>query len=85
MIGYLTPLLLLGVGGFVLWYNAHHASSVFRLQYLDLVFPSLAGDLPAQGQASAAVFLALGGLALTWRIVRDLHAARVRARKDEAE
>jgi hypothetical protein len=85
MLGYLTAVLLLGTGGYVLWYNAHHAESVILLPFLPLVLPSLEGDLAAQGRASAVVFFALGGLALAWRLVRSILAARERARLRDPE
>jgi hypothetical protein len=80
MFGYLTAVLLLGTGGYVLWYNAHHLDSVVLLPFLTTFAPSLEGDLQAQGRASATVLFALGGLALAWRLFRDLRAARERAR-----
>ncbi len=80
MIGYLTAVLLLAAGGYVVWYNAHHLDSVVFIPFLATFAPSLEGDLHAQGRASALVFFVLGGLALVWRIARDVLAARERAR-----
>ncbi|MBN1335593.1 MAG: hypothetical protein JXB39_06505 [Deltaproteobacteria bacterium] len=78
MFGYLTAVLLLAAGGYVLWYNAHHIDSVVLLPFLTTFVPSLEGDLPAQGRVSAIVLFALGGLALLWRLGRDIRAARRR-------
>jgi hypothetical protein len=76
MIGYFTAVLLLAAGGYVLWYNAHHLDSVVLLPFLTTLLPSLEGDLEAQGRVTAVIFFVLGGLALVWRLARDIRARR---------
>ena len=76
---YLTPTLLIGTGAFVLWYNGSHGQSVIMLPFLASVFPSLAADPAAQGDMSAALFFALGGIFLVSALIAQLRTRKHRA------
>ncbi len=73
---YFTPLLFLAAGGFVGWYNNANAESVVLLPFLENIFPSLEGDLPAQGRVTMLIFMALGLVLLLWNGFQHMRQLR---------
>lgn len=67
---FLTPLLFIGAGLYVGWYNQQNVDRALLFPFLPSLMPSLDGDLEAQGRASAGLLLGLGLLFLVFAIAR---------------
>ena len=59
---FFTPLVFLGTGLYVTWYNATHTGRVLALPFIERVVPSTADDLALRGEVSAGVMFALAVL-----------------------
>jgi len=73
---YLSAILFLGAGGFVLWFNATHTSRVLLFPFLERILPTLEADVVAQGQLTGILFLVVGGVLLGWNTIQHLRERR---------
>jgi hypothetical protein len=80
MTRYIAPLLFLGTGAYVTWYNAN-ADGNF------LLFPFLAGvvgkDLGTQAMASQAIFFGIGGVMLILAVINHISVANDKGIQEE--
>lgn len=67
---FLTPLLFVGAGLYVGWYNQNHVDSALLFPFISLILPATDGDLAAQGRASAGLLMGIGGLFLLSALTR---------------
>lgn len=67
---FFTPLLFVGAGLYVGWYNQNHVDSAMLFPFMPALMPSLEGDLAAQGRASASLLMGVGGLFLVSALLR---------------
>lgn len=67
---FLTPLLFVGAGLYVGWYNQNHVDSALLFPFISSILPSTDGDLAAQGRASAGLLMGIGGLFLLSALTR---------------
>ncbi len=67
---FLSPILFLGAGAYVWWFNSQHTDRLLAFPFITALFPSLEGDLSGQGKASAAMMLGIGGLLLILALLR---------------
>ena len=65
---FLTPLLFVGAGLYVGWYNQNHVDSALLFPFISSILPSTDGDLAAQGRASAGLLMGIGGLFLVFAL-----------------
>ncbi|NOY27651.1 MAG: hypothetical protein GXP62_17435 [Oligoflexia bacterium] len=65
---FVSAVLFLGTGCFVLWRNHSDVDRILVLPGLDVLWPALADDPYKQGDVSAGIFLGIGGLMLIWGI-----------------
>ncbi|MFZ5475380.1 MAG: hypothetical protein ACOZNI_01285 [Myxococcota bacterium] len=71
---FLTPLLFAGAGAWVWYYNGHHADSVLLLPMIDVIDPSTAGDMKAQGARSVQILFGLAVAFALWDTAMWLRA-----------
>lgn len=69
---YFSPVLFLAAAVWVYWHNHTHADRVVFFPFLDVLRPSMAGDMRAQGEATVWILGGLGTLFLLLAIRRHL-------------
>jgi hypothetical protein len=69
---WITPVVLFASAGFVLWRNQPGSHQVVLFPFMDVIAPWTAGDLTAQGHASAGLLAALGAVTLVIAVVQTL-------------
>ncbi len=67
---FLAPVLFLCAGAGVAWFNSQHEDRVLAFPFLASLIPSLAGDLGAQGRASALLLAGIGLVLLILALLR---------------
>lgn len=67
---FFSPLLFLGAGAGVLWFNSQHTDRVLAFPFMTTLMPSLEGDLAGQGQATGMAMLVIGALLLALALFR---------------
>ena len=61
---FLTPAVFFGAAGWVWWTNTQAAGKVIAFTFLDAIFPSLQGNVAAQGDYTVALLAGLGAVFL---------------------
>ena len=76
---WLTPVVLLSASLIIFWINAQGTEQVLIFSFVPRLFPSTAGDVFAQGQATAALVAGVGLLSLFWQIFVTSQSKRRRS------
>ncbi len=76
MLRYLSAVIFLAGAAYVAWYNGTHHQAVLLFPGLDALFPSLVGDRPGQGRATAWLFGGIGVLLFLNAVRRHIRDAR---------
>lgn len=67
---FISPVLFIVIGCGVFWWNDTHTDGVLLFPLIDTIFPSLQGDLAAQGRATGFLWLAIGAMLLVAAALR---------------
>lgn len=69
---WITAVVLFASAGFVLWRNQPGSHQIVLFPFMDTLAPWTAGDVVAQGHASAALLAALGTVTLVMAVIQTL-------------
>ena len=71
MLRYLSPILFFTVALYVYWHNHNDGTSIWKLPFMDVIWPETASSQAAQGDKTVIVLIILGFVFMLLQAFKD--------------